>query len=99
MAEADEVFKDSPMGSKSVEACLLGAPNAGKSSLLNHIVGQNVSAVSDKYNTTDAPTKGIFTDFELRTQIVFLDTPGVTKMNNSMRSNLLVSKAWDQIPS
>jgi GTPase len=99
MLEADEVFKESPMGSKSIEACLLGAPNAGKSSLLNLIVGSNVSAVSDKYNTTDAPTKGIFTHFDRRTQVVFLDTPGVTKMNNSMRSNLLVSKAWDLIPS
>jgi tRNA U34 5-carboxymethylaminomethyl modifying GTPase MnmE/TrmE len=66
-AEADEVFKDSPMGSKSVEACLLGAPNAGKSSLLNLIVGSNVSAVSDKYNTTDEPTKGIYTNYDKRT--------------------------------
>ena len=97
--ELDEVFKDSPMGSKSLEACLLGAPNAGKSSLMNEIVGKNVSAISNKYNTTDEATKGIFTDFEERTQIVFMDTPGVTKMNNSMRSNLLVSKAWEEIPS
>ena len=58
-----------------------------------------MSAVSDKYNTTDEPTKGIYTDWDLKTQIVFLDTPGVTKMNNSMRSNLLVSKAWDEIPT
>jgi GTP-binding protein Era len=95
----DEVFKDSPIGSRSLEACLLGAPNAGKSSLMNFIVGKNVSAVSDKYNTTDEAVKGIYTDFDERTQIVFMDTPGVTKMNNSMRSNLLVSKAWDEIPS
>ena len=65
--ELDEVFKDSPMGSKSIEACLLGAPNAGKSSLMNTIVGKNVSAISNKYNTTDEATKGIFTDFEERT--------------------------------
>ena len=66
---------------------------------MNVIVGKNVSAISDKYNTTDEATRGIFTDFEERTQIVFMDTPGVTKMNNSMRSNLLVSKAWEEIPT
>ena len=98
-AEVDDVFKDSPIGSRSLETCLLGAPNAGKSSLMNVIVGKNISAISDKYNTTDEATRGIYTDFEERTQIVFMDTPGVTKMNNSMRSNLLVSKAWEEIPS
>ena len=92
------MYKHSPVGSKSLEICLLGAPNAGKSSLLNKMVGKNVSAVSDKYNTTDEATKGIFTDIEDRTQLVFLDTPGVTKMNNSIRSRLLVSKAWNLIP-
>ena len=98
-AEVDDVFKDSPIGSRSLETCLLGAPNAGKSSLMNVIVSKNISAISDKYNTTDEATRGIYTDFEERTQIVFMDTPGVTKMNNSMRSNLLVSKAWEEIPS
>ena len=63
----DEVFKDSPIGSRSLEACLLGAPNAGKSSLMNFIVGKNVSAVSDKYNTTDEAVRGIYTDFDERT--------------------------------
>jgi GTP-binding protein Era len=92
------VFKDSPIGSRSLEACLVGAPNAGKSTLMNCLVGKNVSAVSDKYNTTDEALKGIYTDYEERTQVVFMDTPGVTKMNNSMRSNLLVSKAWEEVP-
>lgn len=76
---------------------MLGAPNAGKSSLVNHLVGSNISAVSDKYNTTDDVIRGIFTDVETRTQIVFADTPGATKLNDSMRSNLLVSKAWEHI--
>ena len=97
--EQDAVFQDSPLGARSLEVCLLGAPNAGKSSLMNTIVGKNVSAVSDKYNTTDESVRGIYTDFGERTQLVFLDTPGVTKMNNSMRSNLLISKAWHEIPS
>lgn len=41
--------------------------------------------------------RGVFTDVERRTQVVFIDTPGAVKMNNSMRSNLLVSKAWHHI--
>jgi GTPase len=41
------------MGGKSLEVCVLGAANAGKSSLMNSLVGKNVSAVSDKYGTTD----------------------------------------------
>jgi len=85
------------MGARSLEACLLGAANAGKSSLMNTIVGKNVSAISDKKNTTDTPVKGIYTDFNQRTQLVLLDTPGVTKISNSMRSNLLASKAWDEV--
>ena len=54
-------------------------------------------AVSDKYNTTDENYKGIMTDLETNSQIVFMDTPGVVKTSNSLRSNLLVSKAWENI--
>ena len=67
MVTQEEVFKDSPLGSKSIEACLLGAPNAGKSSLMNCMVEQNISAVSDKFNTTDDPVKGILTNWDKRT--------------------------------
>lgn len=68
LVENDEVFGDlSPVGSRSIEAILLGAANAGKSSLMNKLVGQNVSAVSDKYNTTDDATIGIWTDIEAKT--------------------------------
>ena len=66
---------------------------------MNKLVNKNVSAVSGKYNTTDEPVRGIHTDIEERIQVVYLDTPGVTKMNNSMRSNLLVSKAWNELPN
>lgn len=50
-----------------MNACLLGAANAGKSTLMNTIVGKQVSAVSDKYNTTDEATEGIYTHLEDRT--------------------------------
>ena len=40
---------------------------------------------------------GVFTDIERKTQIKLTDTPGATKASNSMRSNLLVTRAWDCI--
>lgn len=80
-----------------MEVCILGAPNAGKSSILNHITERNISAVSNKYNTTDEPILGIYTDYDTKSQLCIYDTPGVTKASNSLKSNLLVSKAWDKI--
>ena len=88
---------DSPIGSKSLKSCLLGAPNAGKSTLINKMVHRVISATSNKTNTTSEAAKGIFTDIERKTQLVFTDTPGVTKASNSMRSSLLVTKAWEEI--
>jgi small GTP-binding protein len=96
--DLDLVFKDSPVGARRLDACIIGAPNAGKSSLINVLVNKNVSAVSDKYNTTDETITGIVTDYQERAQLVLLDTPGVTKANQSMRSSLLVSEAWGQLP-
>lgn len=54
--------KESPVGSKLLKSCLLGAPNAGKSSLMNLLVNKNVSAVSNKYNTTSESATGVFTE-------------------------------------
>ena len=89
--------KDSPVGARSHKSCLLGAPNAGKSSIMNLLVNRDVSAVSNKYNTTSDPTLGVYTDVNHKTQLVFTDTPGVTKASNTMRSNLLMTKAWECI--
>ena len=59
--------KDSPLGSRSLKACLLGAPNAGKSSLINLMVDRTISAVSNKQNTTSEATRGVYTDVERKT--------------------------------
>jgi GTP-binding protein Era len=60
---------------KSGTVALVGRPNAGKSTLLNRILGQKVSIVSDKPQTTRNRIVGILN--EPRGQIAFLDTPGI----------------------
>ena len=88
---------EQPMGTKHLEVCILGAPNAGKSSILNYITERSISAVSNKYNTTDEAKLGIFTDYNTKSQLCLYDTPGVTKASESLKSKLLVTKAWEKI--
>ena len=88
---------ESPMGSKHLEVCILGAPNAGKSSILNFITERSISAVSNKYNTTDEAKLGIYTDYDTKSQLCIYDTPGVTRASRSLRSKILITKAWDKI--
>lgn len=79
---------------KSVVVAVVGRPNAGKSSIVNAIVGEKVSIVSPKPQTTRDRITGICT--EGARQIVFLDTPGMFKprtkldehMDKSIRSSL-----------
>ena len=54
---------------------MIGAPNAGKSTLINELVGAKVSIVSRKAQTTRAAVRGVVVEGEA--QIVFVDTPGL----------------------
>lgn len=56
---------------------IVGRPNVGKSTLLNQVIGEKVSIISDKIQTTRNPIQGIYTRED--TQIIFIDTPGVHK--------------------
>ncbi len=70
---------------------LIGAPNAGKSTLLNALVGSKVSIVSRKVQTTRTQIRGIV--IEGATQIVFVDTPGIFKPKRRL-DRAMVTSAW-----
>lgn len=56
---------------------MIGRPNVGKSTLLNQIIGEKISIISDKIQTTRQAVQGIYTTND--TQIIFIDTPGIHK--------------------
>jgi GTP-binding protein Era len=70
---------------------LIGAPNAGKSTLLNQMVGSKVSIVTHKVQTTRARIRGIA--IEGPAQIVFVDTPGIFKPKRRL-DRAMVEAAW-----
>jgi GTP-binding protein Era len=67
---------------------LIGRPNAGKSTLLNRLVGEKVAIVSDKPQTTRTRVVGVRT-YESRGQIVFVDTPGVHKPTHRLNVRMV----------
>lgn len=62
---------------------IVGRPNAGKSTLINALIGEKVSAISPRPQTTQRSVTAIFTDIEKEIQIIFLDTPGIHEIPNS----------------
>ena len=67
---------------KSGFATLIGRPNVGKSTLMNHLIGQKIAITSNKPQTTRNRIQTVYTCEE--GQIVFLDTPGIHKAKNKL---------------
>ena len=72
---------------KSGFVSVIGRPNAGKSTLLNALVGQKVAIVADKPQTTRTAIQGVVTTPEA--QIVFIDTPGIHKADSQLNKRLM----------
>ncbi len=72
-------------------AALIGAPNAGKSTLLNRLVGQKLSIVTHKVQTTRSRVRGV--RIEGAAQIVFVDTPGIFRPRRRL-DRAMVDAAW-----
>lgn len=70
---------------------IIGAPNAGKSTLLNQLVGSKVAIVTHKVQTTRSRIRGIAMEGD--TQIVFVDTPGIFKPKRRL-DKAMVDAAW-----
>lgn len=66
---------------------ILGRPNAGKSTFINALIGEKVSSVSPRPQTTQRSIPAIFTDSEKEIQIIFLDTPGIHEVEKSEKKS------------
>jgi GTPase len=75
--------------SRSGYVALIGRPNAGKSTLLNRLVGQKIAAVSDKPQTTRFRIQGVITKPE--GQVVLVDTPGVHQPGYELNRRMMAS--------
>jgi GTPase len=87
--------RQGPSGAPGRQRCgfiaVIGAPNAGKSTLVNALVGAKVAIVSHKVQTTRAPLRGIATEGEA--QLVFIDTPGLFAPRRRL-DKAMVDAAW-----
>jgi len=91
MAGAEDLAAAALPQTRSGFVALIGAPNAGKSTLVNQLVGTKVSIVTHKVQTTRALVRGIATHGTA--QIVFVDTPGIFKPRRRL-DTAMVTTAW-----
>ena len=82
---------------KSGFATLIGRPNAGKSTLMNRMIGQKIAITSNKPQTTRNRIQTVYTTKE--GQIVFLDTPGIHKAKNKLGEYMVGTavKTWKEV--
>lgn len=79
---------------KSALISIIGKPNAGKSTLLNRLIGQKISIVTPKVQTTRNMIQGIATRGD--TQLIFIDTPGIFEPKKRLEK-AMVRAAWSSI--
>ncbi|XP_069730271.1 GTPase Era, mitochondrial isoform X1 [Phaenicophaeus curvirostris] len=87
-----------PQNPKVLRIAIIGAPNAGKSTLSNRLLGRKVFPVSKKVHTTRCKAQGIVTYED--TQLIILDTPGLTSPLKAKRHNLdaaMLTDPWDSM--
>lgn len=76
---------------KSGIAALIGRPNVGKSTLMNHLIGQKIAITSRKPQTTRNKIQTVYT--EERGQIIFMDTPGIHRAKNKLGEYMVTAAA------
>ena len=76
---------------KSGIVALIGRPNVGKSTLMNHLIGQKIAITSRKPQTTRNKIQTVYT--EERGQIIFMDTPGIHKAKNKLGEYMVTAAA------
>ncbi|NXE41854.1 ERAL1 GTPase, partial [Ptilorrhoa leucosticta] len=89
---------DQPQNPKVLRIAIIGAPNAGKSTLSNQLLGRKVFPVSKKVHTTRCKARGVITHED--TQLIILDTPGLTNPLKAKRHNLdeaMLTDPWDSM--
>ncbi|XP_027747341.1 GTPase Era, mitochondrial isoform X1 [Empidonax traillii] len=89
---------DQPQNPKVLRIAIIGAPNAGKSTLSNQLLGRKVFPVSKKVHTTRCKARGVITHED--TQLIILDTPGLTNPLKVKRHNLekaMLTDPWDSM--
>ncbi len=91
ISQAPTPLPGTPDGARAGFVALIGVPNAGKSTLLNSLVGTKVSIVSRKVQTTRALVRGIV--IEGTAQIVLVDTPGIFAPKRRL-DRAMVHSAW-----
>ncbi|NXJ73371.1 ERAL1 GTPase, partial [Trogon melanurus] len=89
---------DQPQNPKILRIAIIGAPNAGKSTLSNQLLGRKVFPVSKKVHTTRCKARGVVTYED--TQLIILDTPGLTNPLKARRHKLeeaMLTDPWDSM--